>query len=194
MQLQTNLVRRKSHFYFRSRIPCDLKSHYCKNEILISLKTCDRRIAEYELAKIKVKLYAEFARLRGDDFGIELKPNTNHQSKDATVSNVANSENTVSNVFNDINTFSHASDSTNTASNVVNSDNTVENVINGINTVNNVSDSANTVSNVLNTSNVTYSGNTVQNVVNGINTFSDTGHTIEHLIDYWTSQSTPIIQ
>ena len=188
MQLQTNLVRRKSHFYFRGRIPCDLKSHYCKNEILISLKTCDRRIAEYELAKIKVKLYAEFARLRGDDFGIELKPTTNHhQSKDATVSNVANSENTVSNVFNDINTFSHASDRTNTASNVVNSDNTVENVINGINTVNNVSDSENTVSNVLNTSNVTYSGNTVQNVAN-------TGHTIEHLIDYWTSQSTPIVQ
>ena len=183
MQLQTNLVRRKSHFYFRGRIPCDLKSHYGKNEILISLKTCDRRIAEYELAKIKVKLYAEFARLRGDDFGIELKPTTNHhQSKDATVSNVANSENTVSNVFNDINTFSHASDRTNTASNIVNSDNTVENVINGINTVNNVSDSENTVSNVLNTSNVTYSGNTVQNVAN-------TGHTIEHLIDYWTSQS-----
>jgi hypothetical protein len=190
MQLQTNLVRRKSHFYFRSRIPCDLKSHYGKNEIIISLKTCDRRTAEYELAKVKVKIYAEFARLRGDDFGIELKPNSNHQSKDATVSNVDNSENTVSNVFNDINTFSHASDRTNTASNIVNSDNTVENVINVINTVNNVSDSENTVSNVLNginTSNVTYSHNTVQNVAN-------TGHTIEHLIDYWTSQSTPIVQ
>ena len=89
MQLQTNLVRRQSRFYFRSRVPSDLKSHYKKNEILISLKTSDRRLAEYELAKVKVKLYAEFASLRGDDFGIELKPNSNHQSKDATVSTVS---------------------------------------------------------------------------------------------------------
>ena len=66
MQLQTNLVRRKSHFYFRTRIPTDLKSHYGKTEILISLKTSDKRIADYELAKLKVKLYAEVARLRGD--------------------------------------------------------------------------------------------------------------------------------
>ncbi len=64
MQLQTNLVRRKSHFYFRTRIPTDLKSHYGKTEILISLKTSDKRIADYELAKLKVKLYAEFGRLR----------------------------------------------------------------------------------------------------------------------------------
>ena len=147
MQLQTNLVKRQSRFYFRSRIPCDLKSHYGKNEIIISLKTCDRRIAEYELAKVKVKLYAEFARLRGDDFGIELKPNSNHQSKDATVSNVDNSENTVSNVCSTVST----SNSTNTTPNVVNSNNTVENVINGINTLNNVVNSENTVSNGLNT-------------------------------------------
>ena len=95
MQLQTNLVRRKSHFYFRTRIPTDLKSHYGKTEILISLKTSDKRIADYELAKLKVKLYAEFARLRGDNFGIELKPsNSNNQSKDTTAPDVANSDNT----------------------------------------------------------------------------------------------------
>ena len=89
MQLQTNLVRRQSRFYFRTRIPCDLKSHYGKNEILISLKTSDKRIADSELAKLKVKLYAEVARLRGDDFGIELTPSNSHnQSKYSTVPDV----------------------------------------------------------------------------------------------------------
>ena len=89
MQLQTNLVRRKSHFYFRTRIPTDLKSHYGKTEILISLKTSDKRIADSELAKLKVKLYAEVARLRGDNFGMELTPSNSHnQSKDTTVPDV----------------------------------------------------------------------------------------------------------
>jgi hypothetical protein len=93
MQLQTNLVRRKSHFYFRTRNPTDLKSHYGKTEILISLKTSDKRIADYELAKIKVKLYAEFARLRGDDFGIELKPsNSNNQSTDLILPPIPNNK------------------------------------------------------------------------------------------------------
>ena len=80
MQFQTNLVRRQSQFYFRSRVPKDLKSHYGKNEILVSLKTSDKRVAEYELAKFKVNLYAEFARLRGENFGIELKPSSNTQT------------------------------------------------------------------------------------------------------------------
>ena len=74
MQFQTNLVRRHSHFYFRSRVPKDLKSHYGKSEILVSLKTSDKRVAEYELAKIKVKIYGDFARLRGESFGIVLTP------------------------------------------------------------------------------------------------------------------------
>ena len=73
MQLQTNLVRRQSRFYFRSRVPTDLKSHYGKTEILMSLKTSDKRVADYELAKFKVKLYAEFAQIRGDVFDFELK-------------------------------------------------------------------------------------------------------------------------
>ena len=89
MQLQTNLVRRQSRFYFRTRIPCDLKSHYGKNEILISLKTSDKRVADYELAKIKVKLYAEFAQIRGENFGIELKPNNQSNTQNQTIPTVS---------------------------------------------------------------------------------------------------------
>lgn len=74
MQLQTNLVRRGSKFYFRGRIPEDLKSHYKKNEIFISLKTSDKRIADYELAKFKANLYAEFSQLRGDGFDFNSSP------------------------------------------------------------------------------------------------------------------------
>ena len=80
MQFQTNLVRRDSRFYFRSRVPKDLKSHYGKNEILVSLKTSDKRVADYELAKIKVKIYADFARLRGEVFGFEFKSVIENQS------------------------------------------------------------------------------------------------------------------
>ena len=192
MQLQTHLVRRKSHFYFRTRIPTDLKSHYGKTEILISLKTSDKRIADYELAKLKVKLYAEFARLRGDNFGIELKPsNSNNQSKDTTVPDVNNSTdtvqnvynvvNTVSNVHNDINTVNNVN-STNTVQNVANSENTVENVSNCINPVNNVANSTDTVQNVYNNT------NTVQNVANS-SIVPNTEPTIEHLVEYWASQS-----
>ena len=154
MQLQTNLVRRKANFYFRTRVPVDLKSHYGKNEILISLKTSDKRIACYELAKIKVKLYAEFAQIRGEAFGITLTPrNSNNQSKDTTVPDVNNSTDTVQNVF-----YSNQ-----TVSNVLHSENNVSNVLNGINPVNT---SPNTISIV-----------------------PDNGPTIEHLIEYWASQS-----
>ena len=97
MQLQTNLVRRQSRFYFRSRVPSDLKSHYKKNEILISLKTSDRRLAEYELAKVKVKLYAEFAQIRGENFGIELKPNNQSNIQNQTIPTVSDCISTPSN-------------------------------------------------------------------------------------------------
>ena len=100
MQLQTNLVRRQSQFYFRSRIPKDLKSHYGKTEILVSLKTSDKRVADYELAKFKVKLYAEFAKLRGDVFGIELKPDSENQPKANTAPTVSNSAQTSPNITN----------------------------------------------------------------------------------------------
>jgi hypothetical protein len=92
------------------------------------LKTSDRRLAEYELAKVKVKLYAEFASLRGDDFGIELKPNSNHQSKDATVSTVSDCISTPSNSV--LNSHDGGSMSTNSSSIVPrNSGPTIEKLI-----------------------------------------------------------------
>ena len=93
MQLQTNLVRRQSRFYFRSRVPTDLKSHYGKNEILVSLNTSDKRIADYELIKFKMKLYAEFARLRGDVFEAEpeSEPISDTQQQTNTASSAQNS-------------------------------------------------------------------------------------------------------
>ena len=100
MQLQTNLVKRQSRFYFRSRVPTDLKSHYGKTEILMSLKTSDKRVADYELAKFKVKLYAEFAQIRGDAFGIELKPDIENQPKANTAPTVSNSAKTSPNITN----------------------------------------------------------------------------------------------
>jgi hypothetical protein len=99
MQLQTNLVRRQSRFYFRSRVPSDLKSHYGRNEILISLKTSDKRVADYELAKVKVKLYAEFAQIRGENFGIELKPNNQSNTQDQTIPTVSDC---ISTTFNSV--------------------------------------------------------------------------------------------
>ncbi len=96
MQLQTNLVRRQSRFYFRSRVPSDLKSHYGKNEILISLKTSDKRVADYELIKVKVQLYAKFAKIRGENFGIELTPN-NQPNTQQTVPTVLDCISTPSN-------------------------------------------------------------------------------------------------
>ena len=93
MQLQTNLVRRQSRFYFRSRVPNDLKSHYGKNEIMVSLNTSDKRIADYELIKFKMKLYAEFARLRGDVFESEpeAEPISDTQQQTKTTSSSQNS-------------------------------------------------------------------------------------------------------
>ena len=55
MRLQTNLVRRGSRFYYRGRVPEDLKQHYGRAEILISLQTADRRKADHALAQIKAK-------------------------------------------------------------------------------------------------------------------------------------------
>jgi integrase len=60
----------------------------------MSLKTSDKRVADYELAKFKVKLYAEFAQIRGDVFDFELKPIIENQPEintTPTVSNIANS-------------------------------------------------------------------------------------------------------
>lgn len=68
MRLQTNLVRRGSRFYYRGRVPEDLRAHYGKAELIISLKTADRHKADYALAQIKARLLTEYAKLRDVDF------------------------------------------------------------------------------------------------------------------------------
>lgn len=65
MRLQTNLVRRGTRYYYRGRVPEDLKHHYGKSEIIVSLKTSDRLEADYALSQMKATLFAEFARIRG---------------------------------------------------------------------------------------------------------------------------------
>lgn len=65
MRLQTNLVRRGARYYFRSRVPEDLKPHYGKSEFLISLKTSNRCEAERALVALKARLFEDYARLRG---------------------------------------------------------------------------------------------------------------------------------
>ena len=51
----------------------------------MSLKTSDKRVADYELVKFKVKLYAEFAQIRGDVFDFELKPIIENQPEINTI-------------------------------------------------------------------------------------------------------------
>ena len=68
MKLPTNLVRRGSRFYYRGRVPEDLKQHFGKTEFFISLKTSDFRAANYSLAHIKAKMFTNFALLRNLDF------------------------------------------------------------------------------------------------------------------------------
>lgn len=74
MRLQTNLVRRGAKYYYRGRVPRDLKAHYGKTELLISLKTADRRLAEEHLIRLKAQLYDEFAKLRDIEFVPILLP------------------------------------------------------------------------------------------------------------------------
>lgn len=76
MRLQTNLVRRGSRFYYRGRVPEDLKQHYCKTEFLISLKTSDRQIADYALAHVKARLLKEYSKLRGSSLFDESQDHT----------------------------------------------------------------------------------------------------------------------
>jgi hypothetical protein len=40
-------------------------------------RTSDKRIADYESAKLKANLFAEFSKLRGDNFDFESQPITN---------------------------------------------------------------------------------------------------------------------
>ncbi len=60
---------------------------------MVSLNTSDKRIADYELIKFKMKLYAEFARLRGDVFESEpeAEPISDTQQQTKTTSSSQNS-------------------------------------------------------------------------------------------------------
>lgn len=66
MKDQTGLVRRtgSSRYYFRTRIPPDLQSHYGKSEICRSLGTSDRAQALQKVRLEKVKLDQEFSQIR----------------------------------------------------------------------------------------------------------------------------------
>jgi len=66
MKDQTGLVRRKgsSNYYFRTRIPPDLRLHYGKVETCCSLGTADRPLAIQKLRLARLTLDQEFAQLR----------------------------------------------------------------------------------------------------------------------------------
>ena len=70
MRFQTNLVRRGTHFYYRGRVPADLKDHYGKTEIFVSLKTADKQKADFALIQLKFQLFTEYAKLRGSDHSL----------------------------------------------------------------------------------------------------------------------------
>ncbi|HEY3431169.1 MAG TPA: site-specific integrase [Rhodocyclaceae bacterium] len=65
MPSHTNLVRRGATYYFRARVPEDLKQHYQRREFFISLKTSNPVQAEYALIHLKARLLNDFASLRG---------------------------------------------------------------------------------------------------------------------------------
>lgn len=62
---QTNLTRRGSTYYFRARVPEDLRQHYRRREFFVSLKTRDRLQAEHSLVALKARLFEDFSALRG---------------------------------------------------------------------------------------------------------------------------------
>lgn len=66
MRVQTNLIRRGAIYYFRSRVPEDLKTHYNKSELFVSLRTSNRKDAERALAILKAMLYEQFSKLRNE--------------------------------------------------------------------------------------------------------------------------------
>lgn len=74
MRLQTNLVRRGTRYYYRGRVPENLKHHFGKSEIIVSLKTSDRLVADYALSQINATLFEEFVRLRGTAICLAVTP------------------------------------------------------------------------------------------------------------------------
>lgn len=65
MRSQTRLVRRGPIYYFRTRVPADLKDHFGrKREIVESLKTPDKKRAEALVRTKTIELENHFAQLR----------------------------------------------------------------------------------------------------------------------------------
>lgn len=67
MPRHTNLVRRGAIYYYRARVPSDLRQHYQRSEFLVSLKTSDRHHAECVLVDLRHQLAIDFQRLRGKE-------------------------------------------------------------------------------------------------------------------------------
>lgn len=66
MPSHTNLVRRGAIYYYRARVPADLRQHYQRSEFFVSLRTADRFQAECALVHLRVQLVGSFSSLRGE--------------------------------------------------------------------------------------------------------------------------------
>lgn len=67
MRSQSNLVRRGTAYYFRKKIPADLRDHYPENqagEFRVSLGSIDQREAKARAAELAAEKEAEFATKR----------------------------------------------------------------------------------------------------------------------------------
>ncbi|MGE5387015.1 MAG: DUF6538 domain-containing protein, partial [Betaproteobacteria bacterium] len=74
MPSHTNLVRRGAMYYFRARVPKDLKPHYRRCEFVVSLNTSNRNTAEHALVVLKARLFNDFLTLRGQSSDIREMP------------------------------------------------------------------------------------------------------------------------
>ena len=67
LPIQTHLITRNGTYYFRRRIPTELRTHYSPRlEIIFSLKTKDLREAERLSRAESVRLDIEFDRLKNN--------------------------------------------------------------------------------------------------------------------------------
>lgn len=72
MRSQTRLHKRGANYYLRLKVPADLRRHYGKREIKLSLRTIDPQEAATLVRKHSVALDAEFEALRRASQGIAM--------------------------------------------------------------------------------------------------------------------------
>lgn len=73
LPIQTHLITRNGTYYFRRRIPVELRTHYSPRlEIIFSLKTKDLREAERQTRAESARLDVEFDRLKNKLMPVEL--------------------------------------------------------------------------------------------------------------------------